>query len=172
MSTSEEVAAALPLDAKGLANLMLDWAEEQGRAITPMKLQKLLYFCHADYVVQFNKGLVKQEFEAWNYGPVIPSIYKEFKSDHKQPIRGRASIFDPVTATRKIASCALPADEEENVRSLFDFYSRFSAEKLSDLSHAHNGPWRQARSLFSNGLNMDRRIPSELIHRYHEVPHD
>lgn len=169
MSTGE---SALPADAKGLANLFLDWAEVAGRSISPLKLQKLLYFCHADYIAHFGKPLIKQEFEAWQHGPVIPSIYQEFKDDRGEPIRKRAQVFDPVSATRKQAQCSLPDREAARVRKLYEFYSQFTATELSQLSHAQEGPWRHARGLFANGLNMDRRIARDLIHRHHKLIHD
>lgn len=162
----------LPVDAKGLANLMLDWGDGEGVAISPMKLQKLLYFCHADYLVQYQARLVRQDFEAWNYGPVIPSVYAEFKSAGDRAITTRASSFDPLTAQRCIVTCSLPHDEEARLRGLYTFYRQFTAKRLSDLSHELGGPWRQARSLFSNGLNMDRRVTTEMIQRHHRLIHD
>lgn len=172
MSFGSPSELSLPVDAKGLANLMLDWGDQEGVGISPMKLQKLLYFCHADYLVQFGKRLVRQDFEAWNYGPVIPSVYAEFKSAGSRPISSRASSFDPVTAQRRTLTCSLPHDEETRLHTLYTFYRQFTAERLSDLSHELDGPWRQARSLFSNGLNMDRRVTAEMIQRHHRLIHD
>jgi uncharacterized phage-associated protein len=61
-----------------------------------MKLQKLLFFTHADFLIRTGRPLIKQEFEAWDYGPVIPSLYREFKKFKDQPITSKAKCFDPV----------------------------------------------------------------------------
>lgn len=60
--------------------------------ITPIKLQKALYFCYAywgSYVLRSNlngseiepinksKYLFNNDIEAWVYGPVVPDVYKE-----------------------------------------------------------------------------------------------
>lgn len=161
-----------PFDAKAFANLILEWCDQDHIPVTPMKLQKLMYFCHADYLKQFGNDLIKQNFEAWDYGPVIPSIYAEFKREKDQPIRRFAQSFDPISASRKIYKCPISPKEEEIVRGLYSFYKNFSAGQLSDLSHEHGGPWRQARALFANGLNMDRRISSGMIDRYHRLIHN
>lgn len=161
----------LPVDAKSLANLFLDWAQTESISVTPMKLQKMLFFCHADFLVQLNSRLVIQDFEAWDHGPVIPSVYQEFKIFRDSPIDGRARSFDPVTATSKTASISLAPVLENRIRELYDFYKSLDALALSNLSHTTGGPWRHARSMFANGLNADRRIDTDMITRFHRLLH-
>ena len=43
-----------------------------GDAITPLKLQKLLYFAQGNYLAKYNMPLFDEDFEAWIHGPVIP----------------------------------------------------------------------------------------------------
>lgn len=58
------------------------------KEITPIKMQKALYFCFAYWGGFVNKGkidnqipsdenniLFDEKFEAWAYGPVVPSVY-------------------------------------------------------------------------------------------------
>lgn len=151
------------VDAKALANLLLDWADEDGIPVSPMKLQKLLFFLHAHCVTRLGVNLIKQEFEAWERGPVIPSIYSEFKNEAKRPIKARARQFDPVAAKSVTAKCVLPGELLNTVRLVFDFYKMFTATELSTISHVEDGPWYEAVRLFAAGRNMDRRISSELI---------
>lgn len=160
-----------PYEAKAIANLLLDWAESQSQQISPMKLQKLIFFCHADYFVQFQAPLIKQEFEAWDYGPVIPSIYQEFKKFGKRPISSKAMIFDPVFARHIEAKAAIDPVIEATLKKLFNFYLGFTAAELSEMSHENEGAWRQARSLFANGLNINRRISASMIERFHSFVH-
>lgn len=160
-----------PVDAKALANLFLDWASDDGMQVSPMKLQKLLFFAHADFLVRFRKPLIKQEFEAWDYGPVIPSVFQEFKTSAKAPITSRARAFNPVTAMREVACCSPPAAELSAIRAVYDFYRPASATDLSRMSHELEGVWRHARGMFVNGLNMDRRISNDMILSYHRPIH-
>lgn len=156
-----------PVDSKALSNLFLDWAESDGLALSPMKLQKLLYFCHAEFLTETGTPLIKQGFEAWDYGPVIPSIYREFKKFSDQRITGRANSFDPVQATNNIATCKISIECECYIRTIFNKYKFFSAASLSHLSHMPRGPWRHARSMFANGLNADRKITDDMIGQLH-----
>lgn len=159
------------VDAKALANIVLDWADADAVCVSPMKLQKLLYFCHADYLTQYGLRLIRQEFEAWDYGPVVPCLYAEFKRTGNGRITERATSFDPVSARRIPARCVLSEEQAQKVYAFYRFYSHMTAEELSDLSHVRGGPWRHARSMFANGLNMDRRISDEMIRRFHRLPH-
>jgi uncharacterized phage-associated protein len=170
-SFTPKLSAALA-DAKGFANLLLDWGDADGIEISPMKLQKLLFFLHADFLVKYGRALIKQEFEAWNHGPVIPSLYQEFKSSKDRAITTRARAFDPIQARAVQAACHLEAGDLQRVRELYDFYKKLNAFELSRRSHDFEGVWRQARSLFSNGLNMDRRISNVMIVQLHRPIHN
>ncbi|WP_159866320.1 Panacea domain-containing protein [Novosphingobium sp. 9U] len=157
-----------PYDIKGLANLLLDWADAESITMTPMKLQKLLYFCHADYLRAMGKPLVRQDFEAWDYGPVEPSVFAEFKSSSKSPIKTRAMQFVPATGERVLAEPKVDDSDLKLLRSLYNIYKHASATALSDLSHETRGPWAVARHLFNEGRNADRRMSAKLIIRYHQ----
>jgi uncharacterized phage-associated protein len=160
------------LDAKGLANLLLDWGDDDGVEISPMKLQKLVFFLHADFLVKHGRALIKQEFEAWEHGPVVPSLYAEFKRFKDKAITTRAKAFDPIQATTVTSTCRLGADDLSLVRELYDFYKKLNAIELSRRSHDFDGVWRQARSLLSNGLNMNRRVSNDMIVEHHRPIHN
>ena len=46
---------------------------------TQLKLQKLVYLCFADYLCETDKKLFTDKIYAFKYGPVVDSIYKEYK---------------------------------------------------------------------------------------------
>ena len=156
------------LDAKGLANLFLDWADQESLPLSNLKLQKLLFFSHADYVVSSGSPLIKEVFQAWDHGPVLPTVYREFKGCGAEPITIRATKFDPLTARSSQARVSLDDAITRSLRSAYNFYKRIGAFTLSGLSHSDGGPWRHARELFDKGLNPERQIGIELIRRYHQ----
>lgn len=71
--------------------------ENDGKEISPLKLQKSLYFCFAYWggfvrkgkmtkgelteidLEDFDEKLFDEEIEAWVYGPVVPVVYKKCK---------------------------------------------------------------------------------------------
>lgn len=47
--------------------------------VTPMKLQKLLYYCQGYSLALTGRPMFDEEIEAWQYGPVVPSVYRKYK---------------------------------------------------------------------------------------------
>lgn len=159
-----------PVDAKSFANLLLTWADSIGVKISPMKLQKLIYYCHADFLVQRGFPLVDQEFEAWEYGPVIPSIFHEFKKHGSGAINSRAHRFDPAVCGVVEAPLCRLGDDEEFVKGLFDIYVRYSASALSNMSHSERGPWAETLRRFAAGSHKGRCIENRTIEKHHRRP--
>jgi len=156
-----------PVDAKALANILLDWADECGLPITPMKLQKLTYYCHAEFLAATGRPLVAQEFEAWDYGPVIPGLFHEFKSFGREAITSRAMRFDPISARRQHVESADLGEFQPLIRQAFALYVGYSASALSRMSHVESGPWSEALSQFRIGKNPGRKIAHSLIIAHH-----
>ncbi|MGR3724513.1 Panacea domain-containing protein [Abyssibius alkaniclasticus] len=53
--------------------------------LSNLSIQKLVYLAHMIHLGEGHGPLVSEKFEAWDYGPVIPSLYHELKmfgSDH------------------------------------------------------------------------------------------
>jgi uncharacterized phage-associated protein len=161
--------ATEPVDAKEFANLLLDWADEINVLITPMKLQKLLYYCHSDFLLSTGNELISEDFEAWQYGPVIASVFQEFKIFSLSPITSRASRFNPITAKRIEAKPADLGQFASEVRSIFESYVHLSASVLSRMSHIESGPWHEALAQFERGRNMGKRISNDLIRAHHRL---
>lgn len=75
--------------------------EASGWNLTNLQLQKILYIAQMVYAGK-NEGkklISGDDFEAWDYGPVIPSIYHRVSSFGSSPIKnifhGVADIDDP-----------------------------------------------------------------------------
>ena len=60
------------------ANNILYLSSNENIPITPMKLQKLLYFLYKDYLIKTNNSLFSDRFEAWKYGPALSIIHDTF----------------------------------------------------------------------------------------------
>jgi len=76
-------------DGRAVANFVLDVCEQAGREVTNLSLQKIVFFCHAWSLAVRKEPLVKHEFEAWQFGPVLQYLYREFKVAEREPIRER-----------------------------------------------------------------------------------
>jgi len=92
----------MPYDGRAVANFVLDKCAERGAKISNLSLQKIVYFCHVWSLIELKSPLVGQQFEAWEYGPVLPYLYREFKSFDRSPIAGRATRINPLTGCGEV----------------------------------------------------------------------
>ncbi|MBV8978680.1 MAG: SocA family protein [Alphaproteobacteria bacterium] len=160
---------AAPYNTAAIANWFLDRADQDGVKLDPMKLQKLIYFAHGWYLSLANQPLITEHPQAWNYGPVIPSIYHEFKNFGRGPIAGRAWDLDYSGVTPKtILNAKIVEPHVDNEPEIQEFleqiwtvYGSKSAVYLSNLSHVPNGAWDKAYKAAGGNRNVD--IPDSFI---------
>lgn len=116
------------------ADLLLDLGHtHKVLDITPMKLQKLLYFAQGLELARANSPLFDEDFQAWRYGPVIPSIYRRFKAFGADVV--------PITHPYRTDTSSVPSDVKDRLVDVIDTFGKLTPSKLSDASHAKGGPW-------------------------------
>ena len=150
-------------DGRAIANLVLDECEQKNIKLTNLALQKVVYFCHVWSLIKLRRPLIAQQFEAWEFGPVLPYLYREFKKFEADPIKGRATSLVASTGERTLATYENIDDEVRFlVVDVTNFYARLSASELVKLSHADGGPWH---SVWNHGgqVNPGMRIETNSI---------
>jgi len=115
--------------------------------LTPLKLQKLLYFVQGWYLAQTGAPLFRDEIRAWRDGPVVESVYSAYKHLGKNPI-----------TTPPAEPPELTPDAKAIVETVWDRYKAYSAFKLSDMAHEEM-PWKKARGGLSRFDSSDKVIP-------------
>lgn len=149
-------------DGRSVANFILDVCATQGRSVTNLSLQKIVYFCHVWSLIELGRPLVKQQFEAWQYGPVLQYLYREFKAYDRAPITERATALDRNTGERRLAAYNFDRPTTDLLHRVVNFYSRLSASQLVELSHIAGGPWEQVWN-HGGSVNPGMRIDDRLI---------
>jgi len=121
--------------------------------MTTMKLQKLVYYCQAWHVAQYRTPLFAEQIQAWKQGPVVPALWDRHRK------------------SRTVAEWPWgdAANLNENERATLAWvvakYGRFSAERLSRMSH-HEIPWRIARGALPDAAPSDAPISLNDMRRY------
>lgn len=154
-----------------IANYFLWLAKEDGiKDMTTMKLIKLVYFGYAWYYALFNKKLFSEKIEAWRYGPVIPSIYHEFKRFNSKPIDSFSINYS--LATEEITYPIVRSDDADIVQLLsavWKVYRKKNGFELSEITHESNSPWHHAYEQGENTPLRDEQIKErakEAISKY------
>lgn len=125
-----------------LANTVLDRAFTERVPITPMKLQKILYFLNAEYVKRTGRMLQDEPFLRWKYGPVAYSVWAEFSSFRANPIthmgadaQGNILILDS-SADRTFREC---------FERVWQATKSVDGGWLSSITHFPGSAWIKAR---------------------------
>ena len=149
-------------DVRSVANYVLDWASAQGRGVTNLEINKIVFFLHAHHLVELGTPLVSAKIEAWDYGPVFRELYSQFKSYENSPITDRATKIDPESGTRVVCKETFGASTQHLIESLLPKYVRLSASALVSLSHEVGGPWDKVWNR-NGGVNPSMKISDESI---------
>lgn len=133
-----------------VARYIVNKSYEYHYAISNLKLQKLLYFCQAVFLVD-SKGeatCFSEEIEAWDFGPVVPCVYRAFKKygGNNIPI---ISIYKDISngiwnlQTKKFNENIIPEKDRKKINEVVKHFGKFNASKLVDITH-HQKPWMNA----------------------------
>ncbi len=141
-----------PYKAKAIANYFLARAEAEGEKLTPMKLQKLIYFAHGWCLGLTGKPLIDELVQAWDFGPVIRTVYDAFKAFGADPIKGRATSVDFFAEENPRIVVPEVSSSDQQTRTLLDrvwaVYKPMTAYQLSNLTHQSGTPWDVAHSKY------------------------
>lgn len=145
--------------AKQIADWILSQVNvEAGDNMSPLKLQKLLYYCQAWHLAIYDKPLFNEDIEAWAHGPVVPSQYRRFSSVMMNEIIDIRNL--------DITVPSLPQETEELLKEIMDIYGEHTAFYLEQLTHSER-PWKETRGDLASYAASNRKIPHNLMKEYY-----
>ena len=152
-------------DSRAVANHFLKLATEDGKVVDNMKLQKLLYYAHGHWLAEHDgRPLLNEAIQAWRHGPVVQTIYDQFKHFGLAPITTRAanSLRMPYRLPWDTAGVEVRAFLE----SVYKKYGRFSSRELSQKTHEVGTPWADVYTAYGGNLPRFKEIPDKAIQAY------
>ena len=128
--------------------------EERVGDIDPLKIQKLVYCFHGWHLATTGAPAVGEQFEAWPKGPVLSSLYHQFKHYRWNPISELATDVDPVSGQEEEFYVA-PSDVRfyDVFNRVWNRYKDYNGRQLSALTHAEGTPWSKARQFSSHYID-------------------
>lgn len=147
-----------------VANEFIGLSEQQKIGITNMKLVKLMYIAQGLSLALLERPIFENDnIEAWKYGPVVPSIYHEFKHFKAEPITMK-SVITLDSEWENLSEPKLTDEEDKKIVLLtWRLYKDMSSRDLVDLTHRAGTPW--SLTYEDDGSNV---INNELIKRYYD----
>lgn len=154
MPTKTKPTPTMPIHSPlAVANYLL----KKGEELDQLKLLKLVYLCHGWHLGKFGVPLVDETVQAWPYGPVFASIYRETESSGNLPVKFPLNNGEVAKLTRQ---------QKALVDSVYAKYNHLSGGLLMYMSHSQGTPWYK---VWAKGDTDDAPIPNRLIKRHYEA---
>lgn len=140
---------------KSKINIAIEYLLNKCEDITPLALQKLLYYVQGFYYAINEEFLFEEDCQAWVHGPVYPEVYQKYK-DYR---------FDPIKQSSEPEDLGLTSSETAILDSVSKNLSCYSGKVLEEFTHSET-PWLKAREHLSKFEPTTRIIQKEDIGNY------
>ncbi len=143
-------------DVLDVSRYVINYSNEKGYGISNLKLQKILYFIQAFFLVNKDQPCFKDEIEAWDFGPVVRNVYKEYKrygGSVIPTIKTYIECQDDDFWSSKVKNyddTLINEDDKELIKDVVDAFRDFSASDLVRITHKQT-PWKEAYAEKKNG---------------------
>jgi uncharacterized phage-associated protein len=121
--------------------------------VSNLKLQKLLYYAQGWNLGIHGEPIFAEQIEAWIHGPVVPAIFRQYRTFQWTPI---VPEVEPVYLDDSTSS---------HVLDVLKAYGKLTAAQLEMLSHTET-PWLHARKGLGPKESSNAVITHESMKRY------
>lgn len=139
--------------------LTISYIFEKAEEVTPLALQKMLYYIQGIYMALFDAELFSEECEAWAHGPVFKDVYEVFKNFKYNP------IDDTRFAMLQNRFKELSNDEKKVIDSVVESFGMYSGKTLEQITHGE-APWMEVRVNYLPEEPSNELISKEAIKKY------
>lgn len=129
---------------------IIRYSNQKEYILSNLKLQKVLYYLQAEFLVEYGKRCFGEKIIAWDFGPVVLEAYREYKSF------GSCHIFRPSPLPYQ----TIRQEDAEVIEAVVDALADISSTQLLKVIHQQS-PWK---NYYLAGL--DNEIPVNVIKDY------
>lgn len=140
---------------------VISYVFESLAEVTPLMLQKLLYFIQGVSYALHDRPMFAENCEAWVHGPVYPEVYSLFRDFKYNPIEdARFAVLDGTAE-------ALTDEEKTVIDLVVNTFGLYSGKVLERITH-NEEPWQDARRGYDDGIPSNELVAKSRIRTYYE----
>ncbi|EHW9790786.1 SocA family protein [Listeria innocua] len=142
--------------ADSVAGYIIDYCREKEYELNNLKLQKLLYYAQAKFLVSKSRPLFEEAIEKWKLGPVVPEVYHIYKSYGAKNIispEKRIEIIFNKKGELKFENIILEeisTEDKQILNMVIDKYATFNPFELVNMTHRHE-IWKKDKEKIQDG---------------------
>lgn len=131
-----------------VARYIINYGNDNNCNISNLRLQKILYFVQATFYMDKNEPCFNEEIEAWDFGPVIPEVYHEYKRYGRNEIPHIGEYIDFSKGVWEATEMAyneniIDEGDRELINEVIDSSRQYSTNELVEITHDQS-PWKNA----------------------------
>lgn len=152
--------------AENIADYVLWYSRHVYQMIDNLKLQQVLYFLQADFLVNAEKSLFDNRIEAWDWGAVVPSVYFRYKRYGSSAI----PYFPFKSKTYPNENVYISDVDKNRINRLLDRVLPYTGVQLREFVH-NQTPWIKAYNNTPycypvSSIKYDNEITNDSIERF------
>lgn len=133
---------------------------EKLEEVTPLMLQKLLYFIQGVYSALYGMPIFEEDCRAWLHGPVYPEVYELFRDFKYNP------IDDARFALLVGTEASLTKEEKKVIDLVVSTFGMYGGKVLERITH-NEEPWMEARKGYGDSIPSSELLPKDRIMKYY-----
>ncbi len=133
---------------------------ERLEEVTPLMLQKVLYFIQGIYSALYGRPIFMEDCRAWTRGPVYPEVYELFRDFKYNP------VDDARFALLEGTADDLTDNEKKVVDLVVNTFGMYGGKVLEQITH-NEDPWKEARKGYDDSIPSSELLPKEHIMKYY-----
>ena len=133
---------------------------EKLEEVTPLMLQKLLYFIQGVYSALYGMPIFEEDCRAWLHGPVYPEVYELFRDFKYNP------IDDARFALLVGTEASLTKEEKKVIDLVVSTFGMYGGKVLERITH-NEEPWMEARKGYGDSIPSSELLPKDSIMKYY-----
>ena len=137
-------------DAITIAKYVIQKSNEINHPVSNLQLQKILFYIQQEFLIKYKTPLFNDDFEAWRFGPVIPTVYRKYC--------GSAAL--PLTLYDEEDYSFIDSDSRQIIDRIIKEKSTMNPWTLVNDLHRSDKAWA---IVYRNGDGLYDIIPKSLI---------
>lgn len=158
MSMADSMESLFSVSKKMLS--VIAYVFEKLEEVTPLMLQKLLYFIQGIYSALYGKPIFEEDCKAWVHGPVYPEVYELFRDFKYNPIDdARFAMIERTVDT-------LTEEEKKVIDLVVNTFGMYGGKVLERITYSE-APWKEARKGYGDSIPSSELLPKDRIMKYY-----
>lgn len=149
--------------AMDIAFYAINRSQTMGTPITNLKLQKILYYIQANFLVKEERKCFVEPILHWKHGPVVRNVYNKFSKYQDKEIDYQDKIEKIILEDGFLKLKAVPINnavdvqDQRIINKVLNDFSQYDAWDLVDRTHQEE-PWQNTQA--------NEEITPESIRKY------